>query len=85
MSDYIDWSVKAKGVVGAPLQLDKQQRIQHEHEITCEMIEQGYKTAAGLVKHHGEEYLPIFERLCYEREKRMKSNALLEQAFVVAG
>lgn len=82
MTESIDWSVKAKGIVGAPLRHKK--RIEHDHEITFDMIEQGYKTAAVLVKHHGEEYLPIFERLCYEREQRMKSKALLEKAFAVA-
>lgn len=84
MSEFIDVRVKARQIVGDPYGLRKIKKIQHEHEITDELIEECYKTAAQVVKQHGEAYLPIFERMHMEREKRIKNRSLMQMALEVA-
>lgn len=81
MSEYIDWSVKTKGIVGA--RSSKTKRLESDHEITLDMVEDGYRKAAKIVQDHGEAYLPIFERLCLEREQRMKTQSLLEKVWEI--
>ena len=81
MTQFVDWSVKAKGIVGAPF--SKENRLTCDSQVTHEMIEDGYRQAAKLVQEVDEKYLPIFERLCYEQEQREKTQALLEKAWSV--
>jgi hypothetical protein len=84
MSEFIDVREKARQIVTDPYGLRKVKKVQYEHEITDEMIEECYKTAAKIVKQYGEAYLPIFERMHAEREKRQKNRDLMELALGVA-
>ena len=83
MSNFSDWSKKAKKVINKPFGIDFR-HLKHEHEITDELFEECYKTAARIVKKYGEVYLPIFERMHTERQKRKKNKNLIEQAINVA-
>jgi len=85
MSEFIDVSEKARQIVGDPYGLRKVKKIQHESDITDDLIEECYQIAAQVVKKYGEVYLPIFERMHSEREKRIKNRSLLEMAMEVAG
>jgi hypothetical protein len=84
MSGFIDVREKARQIVADPYGLRKVKKIQHDHEITDEMIEDCYKIAAEVVKKHGEVYLPIFERMHNEREARIKNRDLMQIAIEVA-
>ena len=84
MAYFVDVEEKARQVVRDPYGLRKIKKIQHEHEITDELIEECYQIAANVVKRYGDVYLPIFERMHMEREKRIKSRSMLEKALEVA-
>ncbi len=84
MDKQVDWSAQAKGIVGNPVRIKSDKWITSEDEITDDIIEHARKVAADVVKQHGEQYLPIFERLCYEHEQREKTKALLEEAYDLA-
>ena len=83
MSKHIDWSVRAKRIVCDPYDLEKHQ-VRYDHEVTDEMIDEAYLIAARLVRDRGSKYLPIFERMQQEKEHRMKSRDLMQQALEVA-
>lgn len=52
------------------LGIRKIKRVKSEEEVTLKMIEDGYKTAAYIVKKYGDKYLPIFVRMHEELEKK---------------
>lgn len=54
------------------------------HEITDEILYEYYVIVASIVRFHGEQYLPIFERLKTEIDSRSKKSELLNQALEVS-
>ena len=55
-----------------------------EQDISDELVEECYRIIAGVIATHGENYLPIFERLHVELSERDKRRKLLDEAFKVA-
>lgn len=59
-------------------------KIEHEDEITLEMLEEGLQTSARIVKLYGKKYLPIFERMHREVEDWKRGEFMLEKALHIA-
>jgi hypothetical protein len=55
-----------------------------DDEITDEVIERCYRIAAKVVAVHGNNYLPIFERMKQEKENREKVKVLKKLALNIA-
>ena len=53
-------------------------------ELTMEELYECYNSLARIVKKYGNEYLPLFERVHNEIERRKKKNRLLDIAMDVA-
>ena len=56
-----------------------------EKTVTNEMIEEAYRIIAGIVRDHGDKYLPVFKRLHEERAHRQANQDLKNIALQVAG
>lgn len=52
--------------------------------LTDENLQAAYKIIAGIVRQHGETYLPVFKRIHEEVELRKKQNDLLSLAIQIA-
>ncbi len=52
--------------------------------LTDEDLQTAYLLIAGIVKKHGDAYLPIFKRVHEEVELRKKQNDLLQLAMKIA-
>ncbi len=83
MYSFIDWSEKIKSTIYRPINLEGI-KVSHDYEITDELFDECYQTAARLVRIHGEKYLPIFERMHQEKERRKEKKSLLKQAYFTA-
>ena len=55
-----------------------------EEDITLEMLEDGLRSSARLVKQYGRVYLPIFERLDSEVREWKRRDKLFEKALRLA-
>jgi hypothetical protein len=53
-------------------------------EVSDDLVEEAYTAIASIVKTHGEKYLPLFERLHRERQKRVQQRDLMRVALEVA-
>lgn len=55
-----------------------------DKEVTMEELQECYESLAQIVKKHGKEYLPLFERVHNEIQMRKKENRLIDIAHRVA-
>ena len=62
----------------------KTRRTIQDKDVTDDLLEECYVMIARIVKQHGEEYLPIFERLHTEIEERKSRKKLIELAHNVS-
>lgn len=55
-----------------------------EKAVTDEKLEEAYVILAGIIRHHGDKYLPLFKRLHDEREIRREQRDLSNIALKVS-
>lgn len=65
------------------LGIRKVKQIQSDNDVTLELIEQAYRTSAYLVKNYGDKYLPLFERIDSELERKKAHIRLKQRALEI--
>jgi len=91
MADDKDWKIEKHINKLLPKQNDLSSEFNYEPRrhfekgaISDELLEECYVYMAFVVKDYGDKFLPIFERLHREREKRKSQKEMLEIALSIS-